>query len=56
MTTPPPLDGVQAYAICPECQALAWIADPGGELHLMRLGEVPIEECETCQRVAEAVT
>lgn len=42
MTTPLPLDGAQTFAICPECNALAWIADPGGQLHLMRLSEVPI--------------
>lgn len=56
MTATVPLDGVESFAVCPECGALAWVASPGGQHHLMRLGEIPIEDCRTCTRVAEAVT
>ena len=50
------LDGTESLAICPECEGWIWIADATGELHLMRLGEIPLDECATCTRVHEAVS
>lgn len=50
------MDGTESLAICPECEGWIWIADANGELHLMRLGEIPLDECATCTRVHEAVS
>lgn len=54
----PMLDGEEAVAICPECEALVWIADPGddGELYLMRICEVETEDCVTCSGARDAVS
>jgi len=54
----PMLDGEEAVAVCPECDALVWIADPGddGELYLMRICEVETEDCVTCSRAKDAVS
>jgi len=55
--TAPRLDGEEAVAVCPECEALIWIAEPAndGELFLMRICEVMTEHCETCTRARAAV-
>jgi hypothetical protein len=44
-------------AVCPDCEAICWIADPEGtgELYLMRLGAIPVEDCLRCTKAAEAV-
>lgn len=57
------LDGVESIAICPDCDALVWIASPDipelseqdAELYLMRLCDTPVEDCVRCSRAAEAV-
>jgi len=53
----PLLDGEEAVAVCPECEALVWIADPAddGELYLMRICEVETDDCVTCTRARAAV-
>tara|TARA_R100001244_G_scaffold125277_1_gene95260 strand:+ start:215 stop:529 length:315 start_codon:yes stop_codon:yes gene_type:complete len=53
----PMIDGEEAVALCPECNALIWIADPGGlgQLYLMRICEIDADECVTCSRAREAV-
>jgi len=53
----PLLDGEEAVAVCPECEAIVWIGEPGGdgELYLMRICEIETEDCETCTRARAAV-
>ena len=53
----PMIDGEEAVAVCPECEALIWIADPGalGQLFLMRICEVEADDCVTCSRARAAV-
>ena len=46
----------EPMAVCPECGGLIWIAHPGGEAHLMRMAEIPIDECVLCTRAHEMVS
>lgn len=51
-------DGEEAVALCPECEAVVWIAEPAedGQLYLMRICEVEREDCRTCTRAHQAVS